>query len=54
MNWALIVVVCMRWCEPQYVELYPTRQACVAKLVKPERWKQTSYYCAPVATGESK
>lgn len=29
--WALIVVSCMRVCTPQYVELYTTKEACMAQ-----------------------
>ena len=49
MNWALVFLMCTRWCEPQYVELYPTKEACVAKL-SPDKFMTTkNIYCVPVA-----
>lgn len=50
MTWALIVMVCTRWCTPQYVELYPTRTACTAQINNPKgAFSKDTHYCVPVA-----
>lgn len=57
MNWALLVMVCARWCEPQYVELFESKAECAK--AKPADTKLFStagekHYCIPAAKGEVK
>lgn len=53
MTWALIIMLCSRVCYPQYVELYPTKAACEAK-VKPGSWTQVqTTYCVPIVKGDA-
>ena len=53
MTWALIIMLCSRVCYPQYVELYPTKAACEAK-VKPGGWAETiRSYCVPTTKGDA-
>lgn len=49
MGWALIFMTCSRLCTPQYVELYPTRDACVLNKPKESFWGGGTTYCVPVA-----
>lgn len=47
-SWALIYMICVRGCTPQYVVEYPTQQACQAEL-KPSSWtSSTQQYCVPI------
>ena len=52
MNWAIIFVTCTRFCTPTYVELYPTKQECEAKIPSGQSgWmseKKTEPFCVPV------
>lgn len=48
MNWALVVMMCTRFCEPQYVELTPTKATCVAKLEATKGRFSTNNKCVPV------
>lgn len=50
MTWALVVMVCARLCTPNYVELYPTRKACMAHVVEAGIMQQQKQYCVPVST----
>lgn len=55
MNWALLVMVCARVCEPQYVELFETKAECAkAKPADTSPWGKagSKHYCIPVAKGE--
>lgn len=56
MTWALVVLHCVRLCVPQYVELYPTKTICEAKIPKEESWLGPSknMYCIPAVQGETK
>jgi hypothetical protein len=50
MNWALIVMICGRFCYPQYVELYTTQQECTQQIKTPSSsWMTQTHYCVPVA-----
>ena len=49
MNWALVFLSCFRLCTPQYVEVYPTKEACIAKLTTTSKWTTPDTYCVPVA-----
>jgi hypothetical protein len=46
MTWALVTMMCLRMCQPQYVELYPTKEACVA-VMKPGTFSTQGQYCIP-------
>jgi hypothetical protein len=52
MGWALIFVACTRFCVPTYVEIYPTKQECEAKIPAGQTgWmstKKTEEFCVPV------
>jgi hypothetical protein len=48
MNWALVFLTCVRMCQPQYVELYQTKEECM-KQVDPKLFQTTTTYCVPVA-----
>lgn len=52
MTWALVVMVCSRFCTPQYVEIYPTKAACEAKVQPGGLFKTQSGYCVPTTKGE--
>ena len=48
MTWALVIMICVRFCQPQYVELYSTKEACVA-VMKAETFTSRGQYCIPAA-----
>lgn len=50
MNWVLVVMMCSRYCTPQYAELYPTRAACEQNIKNHSTWTNRGDYCIPVAT----
>jgi hypothetical protein len=48
-EWVLITMLCIRNCVPQYAELYPSKDACMAKIPRPESvWSQQTNYCVPL------
>jgi len=48
-EWVLIVMMCSRWCTPQYAVVYPTKEACVAQIPEPvSNWKLPTRYCVPL------
>ena len=48
-EWILVLMLCTRNCQPQYAEIYPTKEACQAKIVKPESaWSLPTTYCIPL------
>lgn len=49
MTWALITMLCTRFCQPQYVELYTTRDQCQQQMKPQSNWGQQTQYCVPVA-----
>lgn len=49
MNWALVFLTCMRMCQPQYVELYQTKEECMKQAPDPKLFQTTTVYCVPVA-----
>lgn len=54
-EWALIVMLCSRFCVPQYVEIYQTKSACESNLNTVSTSFRQERYCAPVIkTKESK
>ena len=57
MNWALIVMTCVRVCTVQHAELYDTKAECTA--AKPQDssiWTTPmfKYVCVPTVKGEKK
>jgi len=48
MLWALIFMSTAKFPIPEYVELYQTRQECIAKLPKERLFFSASAYCAPI------
>lgn len=51
--WALVTMVCVRFCQPQYVELYPTKEACIA-VAKVETITTRGQYCVPAVPTKEK
>ena len=47
--WALIFMTVTRFSEPQYVELYQTKQECMAQVPVNTIWRANTLYCVPVA-----
>lgn len=53
MTWALILMVCQRNCIPNYVEVYPTKAECVAKVDKDKSiFYSPRSYCVPIVKGD--
>lgn len=50
MNWALVVSTCIRFCVPQYVELFQTKAECQANVQKADNHK--AYNCVVAVKGE--
>ena len=49
MSWALIVMICSRLCQPQYVEVYQTREQCTQQIKQPGTFGYQTQYCVPIA-----
>jgi len=50
MTWALVFMMCTRWCTPQYVELYPDKASCMAKVPPKSNWlSENNISCVPIA-----
>ena len=48
-EWILITMICVRTCEPQYAESYPSKSACMTKIVNPQSvFKAPNSYCVPL------
>jgi len=48
-EWILITMLCVRTCEPQYAESYPSKAACMAKIKEPpSAWSLPRFYCVPL------
>lgn len=48
-EWALIIMMCGRFCVPQYVEVYATKSACEVNIAKPTGvFSREDRYCVPV------
>jgi hypothetical protein len=49
MTWALIIMICQRACVPQFVEVHPTRAACIEKVDKDTSvFHNPRSYCVPI------
>lgn len=46
--WVLITMICVRNCQPQYAEVYPTKEACMAKIGPASKWSSPDSYCVPL------
>lgn len=53
--WALIIMSCVRTCIPQYIEVYPSQEACVAAggKLRPGGWMVDEKVCAPVLVNKT-
>jgi len=48
-EWVLITMLCTRNCVPQYAEIYPSKDACMAKVTKINPvWSLPENYCVPL------
>ncbi len=49
-EWVLITMLCTRSCLPQYAEIYPSKDACIAKITKKPNpvWNLPENYCVPL------
>lgn len=52
MTWALVTMICVRFCQPQYVELYPSKEACMSA-VKADGSRK-DYHCVPAVQVKDK
>jgi hypothetical protein len=53
-EWALIVLLCSRFCVPQYVEIYASKTACESNLNTTSGTFRQERYCAPVVKTSTK
>jgi hypothetical protein len=47
-EWILVIMMCSRNCQPQYAEIYPTKETCIAKVTPSSNWELPKQYCIPL------
>ena len=54
-EWVLVMMICLRVCQPQYAAVYPNRSECVSQITDPgSTWTLPKQYCVPLIKGEAK
>ena len=54
-EWVLVMMICLRQCQPQYASVFPSKAECVSKITDAgTNWSMPKHYCVPLIKEEVK
>ena len=54
-EWVLVMMICVRNCQPHYAAVFPSKAECMSKITDAgSNWGLPKQYCVPLIKEETK